>query len=282
MQKTFVLGIAGQIASGKSARCQHLFTLAKSRASAVPKFIDPHVINADKVAHEIYAPGTAAYLKIIEKFGESVLKRPSGGSGDSNDLLLPVLPMPLKDLLEMARRNHGSLENCEEADELDLPEIDRKVLGKIVFAEPSKLQLLNTIVWPSMDERLLQTIEEKTSKSALLGNRIALIILEAAVMIESGFFKHCDDIWLFSCDPAVAIQRLKERDGLSEEAARARLGAQRSVAERLEFLQGSGFSGGTRVFDTTHCNDLEQGLKEVTKAFGEWWEERARPLIERK
>ncbi len=263
MQKTFVLGIAGQIASGKSARCQHLFKLAKSRASSTKKFLEPHILNADKVAHNVYTSGTATYLKIVDKFGEGVLE---GGK----------LPVPLMDLQQRLARGE------EMEDVIDLPPIDRKALGKIVFAEPNKLHTLNSIVWPVMDQQLLHDIEGCAMSSSLHGFQYALVILEAAVMVESGFFKHCDDVWLFTCDPVVAIERLKTRDGLNEEAAKLRLGAQRSADERLKFLERSGFSGGTRVFDTSKSTDLEQGLKEVTLAFDEWWEMRARPLIERK
>lgn len=263
MQKTFVLGFAGQIASGKTARCQHLFNLAKNRASSSKKFLQPHMINGDKVGHKVYAPGTVAYVKILDKFGLDVL-------GDGK------LPMPLGDL----RSRVAAGEDL--ADDESLPVIDRKVLGKIVFADASHMQLLNSIVWPAMDQELLLTIEDCSNTSTLHGYQHCLVILEAAIMVESGFFKHCDDVWLFTCDDAVAIERLRARDGLSEEAARQRLSAQRGVEQRVAYMQRSGFSGGTRVFDTSKATDLEQGLKDVSHAFDEWWEQRARPLLERR
>lgn len=55
------IGLTGGIGSGKSTVAE---LLAERGA---------HVIDADRVAHEIYAPHTLGFERIVERFGESVL-----------------------------------------------------------------------------------------------------------------------------------------------------------------------------------------------------------------
>jgi dephospho-CoA kinase len=63
---TLVVGLTGPIGCGKSAVAAMLGELGAS------------VIDADRVAHEVTAPGTPALAAIVETFGASVV-RPDGG-----------------------------------------------------------------------------------------------------------------------------------------------------------------------------------------------------------
>ena len=56
-----VIGITGGIGAGKSS------------ASAILGELGAFVIDADKVAHEVYLPDTPAWREIVEAFGEEVL-----------------------------------------------------------------------------------------------------------------------------------------------------------------------------------------------------------------
>lgn len=56
-----VVGLTGGIASGKSTVAQML----EERGA--------YVIDADRVAHDIYAPGTLGYERVIERFGRGIL-----------------------------------------------------------------------------------------------------------------------------------------------------------------------------------------------------------------
>ena len=57
----FVIGLTGGIGTGKSEVARLLGTLGAE------------VIEADKVAHEAYEPGTAGWHEVVEAFGEGVL-----------------------------------------------------------------------------------------------------------------------------------------------------------------------------------------------------------------
>lgn len=59
--KPLTIGLTGGIGSGKSAAAKMLAELGAP------------VLDADKVGHEIYQPGAAAYRELIDAFGESIL-----------------------------------------------------------------------------------------------------------------------------------------------------------------------------------------------------------------
>ncbi|WP_429162772.1 dephospho-CoA kinase [Desulfitispora alkaliphila] len=56
-----IIGLTGGVASGKST------------VSELLKQLGAKIIDADKVAREVVLPGTLAYEKIVQEFGESVL-----------------------------------------------------------------------------------------------------------------------------------------------------------------------------------------------------------------
>lgn len=68
----FVIGLTGGIGTGKSSVCRVLDTLGAA------------VVDADRVAHEAYEPGAAAWRSIVDAFGEGVLD--SGGRIDRKRL----------------------------------------------------------------------------------------------------------------------------------------------------------------------------------------------------
>jgi dephospho-CoA kinase len=56
-----IIGLTGGIGSGKST----VASLLAERGA--------HVIDADRVAHEVYAPGTEGFDRIVERFGDDVV-----------------------------------------------------------------------------------------------------------------------------------------------------------------------------------------------------------------
>jgi len=107
-------------------------------------------------------------------------------------------------------------------------EIDRKRLGEIVFADPDTLIRLNRIVHPRMREMVREEID------CLKGKVVDVVVLEAAVLIEAGWTDMVDEVWVAVAPEQVVVKRLKERGGLSEEQARARIRSQISAEERAK------------------------------------------------
>ncbi len=81
--------------------------------------------------------------------------------------------------------------------------IDRAKLGSIVFADEELLQALNAIVHPAVKEYLLHDIERKKKDG-----KAAFYVIEAALLIEDGYKKICDELWYIYVDREERIRRL--------------------------------------------------------------------------
>ncbi len=104
--------------------------------------------------------------------------------------------------------------------------IDRRALGGLAFGGPDQMRRLTDLVWPAI--RKLATEE----LAALRRRGVEVAVLEAALLIEAGWYDLVDEVWVLSVPPAVARERLKERDGWSDEEADRRIRAQMPNAER--------------------------------------------------
>ena len=60
----------------------------------------------------------------------------------------------------------------------------------------------------------------------------AVVVLEAAVLIEAGWQREVDEVWAVVVEPAVAVARACARDGIDAAAVQARIDAQISNDER--------------------------------------------------
>jgi dephospho-CoA kinase len=105
--------------------------------------------------------------------------------------------------------------------------VDRKKLGDIVFRDPARRERLNQIVHP----RVIEAREEKLKEMEAQNPR-GLAIVEAALLIEAGYYKKLDRLVVCSCRPEQQMERLRAR-GFSEEEARQRIESQLPLAEKL-------------------------------------------------
>lgn len=105
-------------------------------------------------------------------------------------------------------------------------EIDRKVLGPKVFGDETARRRLEAIVWPAIrrlaDERL----------TGLRAAGTAVVVLEAAVLIEADWLPLVDEVWVVVASPETAVRRLMDRNGLTRDQAESRLRAQLTNAQR--------------------------------------------------
>jgi dephospho-CoA kinase len=105
--------------------------------------------------------------------------------------------------------------------------IDRKALGEIVFRDSGERARLNAILHPRV------RAEEGAWTSRQAAGDIAIV--DAALLVEAGVHLRFDRLVVVHCDPAAQLRRLRERDGLSEAAARARIEAQMPLAEKRRY-----------------------------------------------
>jgi dephospho-CoA kinase len=108
--------------------------------------------------------------------------------------------------------------------------IDRHRLAAMVFGNPARLEKLNAIVHPAV-YRLQQSIE----REILAADPRAIIVVEAAILIETGTYKNYDRLIVVSCTEEQQIERATSREGLSREDVRARLSRQLPLEEKRKF-----------------------------------------------
>jgi dephospho-CoA kinase len=106
--------------------------------------------------------------------------------------------------------------------------IDRKILGEVVFSDRSKLDRLNAIVHPRVQEIILQQLDELGRG----GDRAAAFV-EAALLVEAHYQDYLDALVVVWCLPEQQLERLVAR-GLGEQDARNRIASQLPVAEKLK------------------------------------------------
>lgn len=164
------VGLTGGIGAGKSE---------------VSRLLVGHgavLIDADRIAREVVAPGTPGLAAVVEAFGRDVL------AGD------------------------GSL--------------DRPKLGSIVFADPDRLAVLNSIVHPLVGAR------SRELESAAAAD--AVVVHDVPLLAENALAPLYDLVIVVDASPETQLDRLVRLRGMTEEDARARMAAQATREKRLE------------------------------------------------
>jgi dephospho-CoA kinase len=105
--------------------------------------------------------------------------------------------------------------------------IDRKVLGRLVFADPQLRAKLNEITHPAI-RSLWQREREERARTYPTQSLAVMIPLLFECALEPAF----SAVWCVGASRRVQMNRLTAR-GLSEEEANQRLGSQLSVAEKM-------------------------------------------------
>ena len=96
--------------------------------------------------------------------------------------------------------------------------LNRPKLARIVFADPAKLQKLNEITLPYIRAASLDAMRAQGD--------CPFVLYDAPTLFEAGVDDLCECIIGVLADTEVRVQRIIARDGLDEQAARARIGAQ--------------------------------------------------------
>jgi dephospho-CoA kinase len=192
------VGLTGGIGAGKSE---------------VSRLLVEHgavLIDADRIAREVVAPGTPGLAAVVEAFGEDVLAA------------------------------DGSL--------------DRPKLGSIVFADPERLAVLNSIVHPLVGARSRE-LEEAAADDAV-------VVHDVPLLAENGLAQLYDLVIVVDAGTATQLDRLIRLRGMTEEDARARMAAQATREQRRA------------IADIVIDNDVP--LEELRRRVKDVWEELVR------
>ncbi|KAL3910435.1 MAG: hypothetical protein SGILL_007691 [Bacillariaceae sp.] len=249
-QTTFrVLGVCGGIGAGKSTACKLLVSESSTKSSSSSTELNclAH-IDADTLAHSVYAPGSQAVQDIVNEFGSKVVLLLDNKDDDKNaDDAVAAAP--------------------------DRMEIDRKQLGNIVFADRNAMAKLERIVWPHVKTLIVERIENlkqewETAAATATGDdsgkqqrKRPIVILEAAVLLDAGWDDLLDGVWIVTAPKDVALKRLMETRGLSQAEAEKRMEAQASRRGMGTTFQQEIDNG---VITGVIENNSNDGLEELT------------------
>ena len=103
-------------------------------------------------------------------------------------------------------------------------ELDRAALARIVFEDRAQLERLNAIAHPAVRKRLVTWLDEQRSPYALV---------EAALMVDTGWYRSMDQLLVVSAPEAERVRRVMARDGMTEQQVVARMRNQLGEEERL-------------------------------------------------
>lgn len=126
-------------------------------------------------------------------------------------------------------------------------QIDRRKLAARVFDFPDRLAKLNELVHPCV-----YRMEEDLAAAAFARDPSGIVVVEAAILIETGSYKRFDRLIVAVCTEEQQLQRAMRRDGFTLEEAKGRLRRQMPLAEKLKY--------GDYVIDTssTKENTIQQ------------------------
>ena len=95
-------------------------------------------------------------------------------------------------------------------------QLQRKKLGNIVFSDESALLDLNKITHGAIKAEVLRQLESQPRLAAI----------DAIALFEGGLAELCDTTVAVTAPVEVRVQRLMQRDNISEDYARSRIAAQ--------------------------------------------------------
>jgi len=152
-----IIGLTGGVAAGKSTAAREFERLGAA------------LIDADRIGHEVIAPGRVAWRELRRAFGDRIL-------------------------VPRAARASGSAEAARP--------IDRRVLGAIVFADPRARRRLNAIVHPRL-------IRELARRVAALTRAGRVVVIDAALLVELGWRDRVETLVVVDAPRELRVARLR-------------------------------------------------------------------------
>lgn len=136
----------------------------------------------------------------------------------------------------------------------DKSDIDRKKLADIVFSDRVQLEALNSLTHPE----ILKEIKKQLENYKKAGRKV--IVIDAALLLESGLDTFVDEVWLVVVDEKTQLERLVMREKDMDFAqALNRIKSQMPLKEKLKYAN--------RVIDNN------SSIEETREQIDEIWRE---------
>ncbi len=101
--------------------------------------------------------------------------------------------------------------------------LDRKLVADKVFSNPTLLEKMNAIVHPAVIKAFEEWRQKQDSKT---------VIIESAILFESGYNKFVDKVLVITAPTDVRIERVMKRDGLTKEQVKKRIESQMKETDK--------------------------------------------------
>lgn len=142
-------------------------------------------------------------------------------------------------------------------------EISRPKLAAMVFGDREKVARLNAITHPLIGEEMFQRMEGFRRDKG----EGAIVILDAALLIESGARDMLDILVVVAADPRVQIERLERDRDMPGDEARRRISSQLDLEEKLAHAD--------------YVISNESSLQDLEKKVDEMWSDISRKAREK-
>jgi len=108
--------------------------------------------------------------------------------------------------------------------------LNRQALAQVVFHDPAKLKILQDIIHP-------RVAHEQATRTKAIGkdNPQAVVIYDAALLIEAGAHRRMDHVIVVKADRSTQISRVCHRDGLTKAEALRRIRQQMPLRQKLQY-----------------------------------------------
>ena len=107
-------------------------------------------------------------------------------------------------------------------------ELNREKMAAHVFADSSAREKLNRIVHPRVATRSAEQI------ATMAQTNTPYVVYDVPLLVEAGLHKAMDAVVVVAAPQATQVQRVQQRDGLTETAATARINAQFPLEKKIE------------------------------------------------
>lgn len=107
-------------------------------------------------------------------------------------------------------------------------EINRSKVAAIVFNDQSKRRQLEAVVFPFIESAI-----DRQLKEARKDSNVRMIVLDAAILLESGWHRRCDVVVYVHAPRETRFRRLVSTRGWQEKEVQQRSDAQLSLTEKV-------------------------------------------------